>query len=372
MTTQAYSVICKGPATGMRRVIGPAACLCALMAATLLSAAEPAGSRGTSAPAQSIMPDGAAQIRSAPGPSQIVITTTSRLAGAIDSLRWNGREFINSFDHGRQLQSASNLDCGTPIKPETFNPTEAGSRRDGAGPVSSSRLLHMRVEPDALQTLTQMAFWLAPGEKSGPNPAKNTTVLSDHLLLKRLRIGYKQMPQVIPYEVVFSLPIGEHHTEAVFEALTGYMPPEFSQFLRYDPRENELRPLSNGPGEIPHPVVLSLPEGTHAMGIYAPPQPAPFTTGPTYGRWRFQAEKVVKWNCVFRVRCAEGIPPGEYPFRMFVLVGDLDTVRQNLAALHAEFAGKPPEQRTEAVRRLGSPAPIASPAVLTSPVGEAQ
>ncbi len=332
---------CESVAAAIRRVAGPAVWLWTLTMATLLSAAGPAGNGNAKSPALAAVPDGAAQIRSAPGPSQIVITTTARLAGAIDSLRWNGREFIDSFDHGRQLQSASNLDCGTPIKGETFNPTEAGSRRDGVGPTSSSRLLHMRVEPDALQTLTQMAFWLAPGEKSGPNPAKNTTVLSDHLLLKRLRIGYKQMPQVIPYEVVFSLPIGEHHTEAVFEALTGYMPPEFSQFLQYDPREKELRPLSDGPGEIPHPVVLSLPEGTHAMGIYAPPQPAPHTTGPSYGRWRFQAEKVVKWNCVFRVRRAEGIPPGEYSFRMFVLVGDRNTVRENLAALHAEFAAKP-------------------------------
>ncbi len=369
---RANPLMCEGSAAAIRRVVGPAAWLCALTTATLLPAAGPAESGGAKSPALAAAPDGAAQIRSAPGPSQIVITTTARLAGAIDSLRWNGREFIDSFDHGRQLQSASNLDCGTPIKAETFNPTEAGSCRDGAGPTSSGRLLHMRVEPNALQTLTQMAFWLAPGEKSGPNPAKNTAVLSDHLLLKRLRIGYKQMPQVIPYEVVFSLPIGEHHTEAVFEALTGYMPPEFSQFLQYDSRENELRPLSDGPGEIPHPVVLSLPEGTHAMGIYAPPQPAPHTTGPTYGRWRFQAEKVVKWNCVFRVRRAEGIPPGEYSFRMFVLVGDRNTVRENLAALHAEFAAKPPEQRAEAARRLGSPAPIASPAAPTSPIGEAQ
>lgn len=282
---------------------------------------------------------GDAVIRSAPGPSQITITTTARLAGAIHSLRWNGREFIDSYDHGRQLQSASNLDCGTPITCETFNPTEAGSRRDGVGPTSSSRLLHMRVEADALQTLTQMAFWLAPGEKSGPNPAKNDRVLSDHLLLKRVRIGYKGMPQVLQYHVVFSLPIGEHHTEATFEALTGYMPPEFSRFLYFDSAQGQLRPLSDGPGEIPQPVVLSLPEGTHAMGVYAPAQPTPHTTGPTYGRWRFVAEKVVKWNCVFRVRRPEGIPPGEYAYRLFVLVGDLETVRRDLSALHAEFAG---------------------------------
>lgn len=350
------------PVISRCRFLATAAWICSLAAAAPLAAAEPAPPEGFPARnLQTALPDGAAQIRSAAGPSQIVITTTSRLAGAIHSLRWNGREFIDSFDHGRQLQSASNLDCGTPMTPETFNPTEAGSRRDHVGPVSSSRLLHMRVESDALQTLTQMAFWLAPGEKSGPNPAKNTTVLSDHLLLKRLRIGYKQMPQVIPYEVVFSLPIGEHHTSAVFEALTGYMPPEFSRFLQFDPRENQLLPLSDGPGEIPHPVVLSLPEGTHAMGIYAPPQPAPGTKGPTYGRWRFQAEKVVKWNCVFRVNRHAGLLPREYAFRMFVLVGDLDTVRENMVALHAEFDAGPTGQRGEKPAATSLPASPVSP-----------
>ena len=69
------------------------------------------------------------------------------------------------------------------------------------------------------------------------------------------------------------------------------------------------------------------------MGIYAPPQPAPNTTGPAYGRFRFRAEKVVKWNCVFRVTENNGVAPGEYAYRMFVIVGDLNTVRDSLREL---------------------------------------
>ena len=222
---------------------------------------------------------------------------------------------------------------GTPITAETFNPTEAGSRRDGAGGKSSSRLLHWRVGPDSLQTLTQMAFWLAPGEKSGPNLAKNTTVLSDHLLTKRVRIGCNNLPHVIAYDVTFSLPAGERHTHAVFEALTGYMPPAFEEFRQFNPKTGELEALSDGPGEGPNPVVFTVPGGTHAMGIYAPLQPAPNTAGPTYGRFRFRAEKVVKWNCVFRVTDRNGIAAGEYAYRMFVIVGDTNTVRDSLRAL---------------------------------------
>ena len=281
-------------------------------------------------------PRGDAVIRAPFGSSEIIITTTARLAGAIHSLSWNGREFIDSHDHGRQLQSASNLDLGTPITGETYNPTEAGSARDGTGPVSSSRLLHLVAAGAAMQTTTQMAFWLPPGGKSGPNPAKNTTVLSDHLLTKRVRIGYRNLPNVISYDVTFGLPVGERHTQAVFEALTGYLPAEFSRFLQFNPQTGELDPLDDTAGEIARPIVFTVPEGTHAMGIYAPPQPAPQMTGPTFGRFRFAAEKVVKWNCVFRLHDPAGIAPGEHTFRMFVLVGDLAVVTAGMRALHAE------------------------------------
>ena len=284
-------------------------------------------------------PNGDATIRAQAGASEIVIKTTTRTAGAIDSLTWNGREFINTFDHGRQLQSACNLDCGTPITAETFNPTEAGSRNDARGTNTSSWLLNLRAKGNQLETTTRMAFWLAPGQQSGPNPAKNTTIRSEHLLTKRVTIGYKNLPHVIPYDVVFTVPPGERHTHAVFEALTGYLPPEFSQFLKFNPKTGNFETLSDGPGEIPEPVVLAVPGGSHAMGIYAPPQPAPNTRGPTFGRFRFGREQVVKWNCVFRVTDKNGIRPGEYPFRMFVIVGDLKTVHDSLRALQNEFEG---------------------------------
>ena len=283
--------------------------------------------------------DGHTTIRAMAGPSEIVIKTTERLAGAIDSLTWNGKEFIDSQDHGRQLQSASNFDCGTPITGETYNPTEAGSRKDGAGGKSSSELLEIHATANELTTKSKMAFWLAPGEKSGANPAKNTTVLSNHLLSKKVKIGYKDLPNVISYDVTFTLPPGEHHTKAVFEALTGYMPPEFDRFLCLNPKSGALEPLPVGSGEQKLPVVLSVPAGTHAMGIYAPPQPASGATGPTYGRCRFDWAKVMKWNCVFRTSNGNGLPAAGYSFRMFVVVGDLATVCKSLLALQSEFQG---------------------------------
>ena len=154
---------------------------------------------------------GDSQIRAKAGPSEIVITTTSRLAGAIHSLKWNGMEFIDSTDHGRQLQSASNFDAGSDFAPETFNPTEAGSRFDGAGPKSSSVLHALTAKGRVLSTESQMAFWLRPGEKSCGNSAKNTTTLSQHQLRKTVTIGVHGLPYAIGYDVTFTIPKKEIH-----------------------------------------------------------------------------------------------------------------------------------------------------------------
>lgn len=280
-------------------------------------------------------PSGNAAIRAPFAPSSIVITTTERLAGAIHSVTWNRKEFIDSFDHGRQLQSAANFDCGQKFIPEVFNPTEAGSLRDGAGPVSSSRLLRLRAHGREISTTTRMAFWLAPGEKSAGHPARNREVLSGHLLRKHVVIGYQHLANVIQYEVTFTVPEKEFHTYAQFEGLTGYMPAEFANFWRYRPSSGELEVLDDGPGEQSFPVVLATPDGQYAMGVYSPDQPSPGFAQAGYGRFRFTNEKVNKWNCVFRVQKRAGIAAGDFHFRHFVTLGTLDEVRTSLQALHA-------------------------------------
>jgi hypothetical protein len=277
-----------------------------------------------------------AVIRARAGPSEIVITTTNRVAGAIHSVTWNGKEFVDSTDHGRQLQSAANFDCGKDLIPETYNPTEAGSLADGAGPRSTSKLLRMEAHDNELRSTVQMAFWLAPGEKSLGHPARNTKVLSDHLVRKQVRIGTPGLPQVIDYQVTFTVPKGEKHTLAQFEALTGYMPSEFSAFWKFNAATGRLEELDDTRGEQSMPVVLATANGSHAMGIYSPDQPSPGFADAGYGRFRFKEEKVNKWNCVFRERDPKGIAAGDYSYRMYVAVGTMDDVTRALVILHKE------------------------------------
>jgi hypothetical protein len=247
-------------------------------------------------------------------------------------------EFIDSFDHGRQLQSALSFDGGSdePFWAERFNPTEAGSRVDHTGDVSTSRLKFLRATDNLLQTRVQMAFWLSPGEKSFGRSALNKTRLSPHELSKQVRIGWKGLQHAIRYETTYHIAGDEQNRFAQFEALTGYMPEHFSQFLTWDPKRNQINSLDDGPGEQSLPVIFSTTDNQHAMAIYCPegviqqPIDSGNLSGPTYGRFRFKNEKVVKWNCVFRLRKQDLIVPGDYKFAMFIVVGTLSQVQSTL------------------------------------------
>lgn len=310
------------------------------LVAVAAAAAEPPAAPGVS---------GDAVIRRAAGGAEIVITTTSRLAGAIHSLTWGGREFIDSLDHGRQLQSASNLDVDGKLLNECFNPTEAGCERDMAGPTSTSRLLYLSARDRELVTVTQMAFWLRPGQTSGGNLALNTTALSNHLLEKHVRIGVGELDHAIRHAVTFTLPADERHERATFEILTGYMPPEFSTFLGLRP-DGSLEEIGPGPGEQPHPVVLATADGKHAMGCWSPARSRTTGRPPSYGRFAFPDHHVVKWNCVVREADKAGLDAGTHPYLVYSAVGTREQVRKTLVALR-EGTGPEAKPQPEEARR---------------------
>jgi hypothetical protein len=246
----------------------------------------------------------------------LTIRTSARTAGAIDSITWRGKQFINAFDHGRELQSASSFDGYG----ECLNPTEAGSEKDGVGKATSSRLVVSQAHGNTLETAIEMAYWLAPGALY-PRPcgshqdfrrARNETVRSSDTLIKRVTIGSDS----IDYDITFVTT--EDHQSATFEALTGYMPPGFSEFLAYDPASRALVPLTDGPGEQPLPVILATPDHKFAMGVISPHA--------GYGRFRFP--DTVKWNAVYR---ESPVPKGRYHYRCSVFIGTLNDVRDAMA-----------------------------------------
>ena len=264
--------------------------------------------------------------------STLTLQTRSRFAGAISALTWKGQSFINSRDHGRELQS----DVFFNNFGVCYNPTEAGSRANGAGNRSSSVLRAIKVRGNQLWTVTQMAFWLQPGQSSYPrvcgshtylHRAVNRAVLSKVVLHKHLTIGLRDFHNVLRDSLTFDVPA--RYRSATFEALTGYMPPRFSQAFYFHPWSMRLIPARGRRGEQPYPVIRSTPDHRYAMDIYCPGLPQADWPHAGYGSVDFP--RVVKWNCVYRYR---PVRPGPYHFHAYVIIGNLRQVKKTMHRLY--------------------------------------
>lgn len=293
--------------------------------------------------------------------SDLRIQAHSNFAYAIFSLQFRGQEFINYTDHGRELQSASSFDdLG-----ECFNPTEAGSRDDGGieSPGTSEALGYYAVG-NTLATKTNMAFWLHAGQPYNDQPqcgnrkdlhrALNTADRGGHIFEKNVTIGFAGIENVIDYNVTYHVP--ESHQKATFEALTGYMPPEFDHFFTYDPNSKSLLQIMTASqpipdGEQPLPLILATENSQSAMGVYSPELPQASVAGAGYGHFSFIGN-TNKWNCVFR---EQNLPANStYKYRCFVIVGTLAEVQAGMDRLHAVFHPTAPTAAS-------APAPASTP-----------
>jgi hypothetical protein len=264
--------------------------------------------------------------------SKVVIHTRALFAGAVSSLIFRGKEYIDSRDHGRLLQSAASFDGYG----ECFNPTEGGAAHNSQNE-NVSVLKAARVEGNHLSTTAEMGFWLSPGQAypngCGGNKslthAVNTVPTSDFLLEKRLTVGLPGFPNVIEHRVTFHVP--KNFSSGTFEASTGYVPKEFSRALYYDPEYGSEIDPGNQQGESkPFPIILFTPDKLNAMGVYSPQLPQ---KGRGYGQFTFP--DVNKWNCVFR---ETNITPGPYSFHCLIVIGTLSEVESTLRRLDVDKA----------------------------------
>jgi hypothetical protein len=259
--------------------------------------------------------------------SILVLKSRAQFAGAIASLNFRGKEFIDSHDHGRLLQSASSFDGYG----ECYNPTEGGAARDFQKNETVSQLKAARVEDNQLWTIVDMGFWLSPGDgylqgcgsRKSLKSAVNTVALSGHLLEKRITIGIPNFPNVIEHQVTFYVPT--NFSSATFEASTAYVPREFSLAVYFDPVTGNEKDPGERQGEQALPVILSTPDRLYAMGVYSPQLPQ---NGNGYGRFSFS--DVNKLNCVFR---EANVVNKSYSYRCLIVVGTLTEVEDTLRRL---------------------------------------
>lgn len=292
--------------------------------------------------------------------SELKIKAPRLYAGAINSMTFRGVEYIDTADHGRQLQTAVSFDGHG----ECYNPTEAGSRDDHLKnpDVSTSVLLSTYRGQNYLETTTDAGFWLYPTETQYRNPlnpslgcankpgdfgTKNTKYRDNYLIHKTVLVGYKGIQNILQYKVDYTLP--KDHVSANFESLTGYMTLRFNKIYSYNTDNGNLERLGWEPmGEQLYPLVVATEDNAHAMGIYTL---SSYEKIPSYGRFDFSAHGSYKWNTVHRI---SPLTKGTYSFTHFVAFG---TVQEVQDAMNKITCVHPPRNLPFNASRCNAPLP---------------
>lgn len=273
----------------------------------------------------------------------VSIGASPRCAGAVDSLWFHDRESVNSYDHGRQLQTA----CYDTRYEGCYNPTQAGGMTDGLGYTTSSRLLSGVASGGVLHTRTQCAFWTRPGETiTAPGmygcTAHNTTIVSDFIADTKYTLARRNNVTAIQYDLTWHIGANIPAGHFMSELTTGYHTSDFSVGYEIVPENGyaaRLRHMGDHlsqPGqERPYPAILTTPDGARAIGAYAEPVQGATTAYATW-LWRFgqnqQANDSSKWTVVRRF--AGAVAVGDVvPARCHIVMGQVTDVHMELVRL---------------------------------------
>jgi alpha-tubulin suppressor-like RCC1 family protein len=294
----------------------------------------------------------------------LTLSTSSQFGGAVSSIKWGDKEFINNWDHGRQLspnyQFFNRYIC--------YNPYETGSLEDGNSPTTTSKLLSLTASANTLESETQMAWYYrnfvsnptvndACGDPSQWFPVTPyQTPLSNYRVHKKVTIGFVGFPNVIEYLTDVFIP------EVVQKGInnpTAVLNYEFSTVGSWDVVSKTYRKLRASSGEDDCIKIASTTNGSHAMGWYSPELLQPYDS-PGSVNWWF----VVPPNPFYPDPANPSQPdpnfasvhigsinhydsfngPGVYPQdRVYLVIGNLDQVKTTLSDLHLQFGTLDPE-----------------------------
>jgi alpha-tubulin suppressor-like RCC1 family protein len=293
----------------------------------------------------------------------ISVSTSSQFAGAVSSIKWGSKEYINNWDHGRQLQLNSQFFnrfiC--------YNPYEAGSFDDGMLPTSTSRVLSLTASGNRLEATTQMAWYYKtfitspkPEDYCG-DPAQwlpitpYTKPLSDYRVHKTVTIGFAGIPNVIEYLVDQFVP------EPVLKGMnnvTAVVNYDLSSVRSWDVVSKDYRNIRARAGADDRTKVVSTPDGSYAMGFYGPEMLQRYDDNVGVINWWFvvppdpfyrdpkdPSRPDPDFACVHfgLINRYDSFGPGNTKDRAYLVIGNLNQVKDSLAALHLQFTSLDPE-----------------------------
>ncbi|KAK7114592.1 uncharacterized protein [Littorina saxatilis] len=259
----------------------------------------------------------------------LFISASTRVGGAVDSVVFDNTEFINAWDHGRELQVAMTMLPNG----ECFNPTEGGGRDDQRGAATTTKIQSISSQNGMLSTTVLPAFWLKPGDKetqdTGSNctagsPALNTQDVYPYPFSKNITFGCPGADSDPCFTYSLSVVVGgsiPKYTTIQVEGPTGYHTGEFNTTKSLDVTTGALVDFDTS-----KPLVFSTWCLQHAFGIWAPPGQDP-DYSPSYASMHFVqgqnfADATQKWSVVWRTKAvSEDSLPMTLNYKVYICVG---------------------------------------------------
>ena len=268
------------------------------------------------------------------GTRVLKVTTSSQFAGAVDGVYFDGCNFVNNYDHGRQIQTAS-WDRGMG---EANNPNEAGWHKDRE--TTSSLLLSLNADSSSIATVVHPAYYLRNGETSPFSPKEITfpppagaTFSKDPYFSKKIQVNVNGDPQV--FSILTQMHIITPLTSTIFQPSFVALNREFSAFYElgddfvYKPITYNKRPTART-----RPVILSTVDGRYAMGVYSPSLEGTKTVySGSYYDWGNPANPSNDTANLSVAYCYPSTVQGGISQIVYFVVGKLDDVRPKLQAL---------------------------------------
>ncbi len=242
----------------------------------------------------------------------VTVTASSNYGAAVVSIvDAAGHQYVNTTDHGREFQTAYQLDGLN----EGENPTEAGARADVV--TSTTVILDAGAAGNVLHSRVHPAYW---------DPYNGATVSPD-LMEKTVTVGWNALTNVVRWDVTMT--VMSDHSLGQFEGLTGYGPTLPDLYLMQP--DGSFTPTPQPTGYwvyYSQPVVESSPDGAQAIGVYSP------DNRPGQAYWNalnVSNAGVNKWDCVWWKQAP--LSAGSYAHVCYVAVGTLTDVEASLRAL---------------------------------------
>jgi len=238
------------------------------------------------------------------------VSANSRYGAAIYSIVLGNFQFVDSADHGREVQTAWQLDGQI----EGQNPTEAGSSADGNGYLSSTKIISAGVTGNVLTTKVNPAYWLV----------YNGQVTSPHILEKTVTLGHAGRTNVLRHQITMTL--NEPHQEMSVEGLTAYLSPLLTRYFLFDPVTKvaeEITPPLNG-------MILSETRAVLVANANLSRALALVHKNPEHKYWIGRAITIPKIDASW---FHQANPSGSYSWETFTIFGTMAEVLDTAAAL---------------------------------------